>query len=312
MENPDIREFRSEQLHVIMKEKPGCLVRLDVTASAQAVAAAYETAHKNVKKEVSIPGFRKGKAPDEVIRNNFRDIVDKEARNILRSVAFKEAVSLVNKTPFGEHALRKADLKRASMEEGAQLIFEFEAQPEVPDIDPSHLHVKKIETKAVDPDQVEKLFNQILEKHATFTPITDRPAALNDYVKVDVDVIDSPAHNLVTDKRLCLRKGSSADWLLDAVIGMSTDEIKEVEAPEEKPDGTSAKRHCRVFAKEISACTMPEETPELLKELNADSFEALKERLHKRFVVEAYEASQEEMRRNLKNELIRHYAFDLL
>ncbi len=311
MENPDIREFQSDELHVLMKEKPGCVVRLEVTTTPKAVAAAYESAHKKVKKEVSIPGFRKGKAPDEVIRNNFRDIVDREARTILRAIAFKEATTLSGRSPFNDQAVRKADLKRASMEEGAQLIFEYESAPVVPNIETAHLTVKRVEPKPLDQIFVEKAFHRLLENHATYTPITDRAASEGDFVKIDVDVIDSPARNLVSDRRVPLRKGECSDWLFDALLGMRTDESKDIDAPEEKGDGVKEMRRCRVFVKEITQCSLPTETPELLKELNAESFVALKERIKARLELDEQEAANEDMRRQLRNELIRHYAFDL-
>ncbi len=311
VENPDVREFGNDSLHVLMKEKPGCLVRLDVSVTANEVAQAYEAAHKSIKKEISYPGFRKGKAPDEVIRNKFRDIVDREARNILRTKAFQEAIKLVGRAPFGEQSVRKADLKRASMEEGAQLVFEYEAHPIVPAITVAGIQIKGVEPKPVDQEQADKVFRRILENHATFQPAANRPIADGDFVKVDIDVIDAPARNLVSDKRVAVRRGECADWLYDTLIGMKAEETKEANAPEEKEDGEKADRQVRVYVREVLDCILPQETPEVLKEVNAESFAALKERLLARIQLEEKEAAQEDMRRQLRNELIRRYAFDL-
>lgn len=310
MEQPDFREFRNDQIHVLMKEKPGCVVRLEITTSKEAVAAAYEKAHHAVKKQVVLPGFRKGKAPDEIIRNKYRDFVDREARDVLKSLALKEAVELVKREPFSQNAIRKADLKRASMEEGAQLLFEYEAHPVVPDIDLSKIQLNLIAPEEVKEEAIDAGFQMLLEQVALFSPIEGRALEADDYAIVDIDVLDDPAHNLVTDRRIRCAPGYAAEWLLPALLGMHVDESREVEAPEETKEATKMRR-CRVTLKKLLQGTLPEETPENLEKLNCNSFSALKARVRRRYQENAHEAVQEEMRKQLKNELIRHFAFDL-
>jgi trigger factor len=314
VEQPDFREFRNDQIHVLMKEKPGCIVRLEITTSKEAVAAAYEKAHHTVKKQVVLPGFRKGKAPDEVIRNKYRDFVDREARDVLKNLALHEALKLVQREPFSQHAIRKADLKRASMEEGAQLLFEYESHPLVPEIDLSKLQVTFVPPEAVKEEAVEAGFQMLLEQAATFTPIDERALEIGDYAVVDIDVIDEPAHNLVADRRVYCRQGYTADWLLNALVGMRVGDVKEAEAQEEIKRGASAEqktRSCRITLKKLLNGELPQETPENLEKLNCKNFIELKERVRKRYETNAEEAAQEEMRKQLKNELIRHFAFDL-
>jgi trigger factor len=84
-------QFQNENMTVDLKRDPGCLIRLDISLSPLATQAAYQKALKTVNKEVSIPGFRKGKAPQTLILKNYSQHVDREWRELLLNTAFGEA-----------------------------------------------------------------------------------------------------------------------------------------------------------------------------------------------------------------------------
>lgn len=128
---------------ITLVKSPGCQVHIEATVTALATQAGYEKAFKNVKKEVSIPGFRKGKAPDNVVLQNFASQIDREWRTIVLRTAFNESLQLCKLKPFSDNSVKRAEVKKCSKEEGSLCVFDFESEPEVPDVDPSSLVFEK-------------------------------------------------------------------------------------------------------------------------------------------------------------------------
>ncbi len=64
-------ELVSDDVRVSIQKKPACLVEFHVRASKRLVEKARLDAVKAVNKEVSLPGFRKGKSPDAMILKKF-------------------------------------------------------------------------------------------------------------------------------------------------------------------------------------------------------------------------------------------------
>ena len=59
--------FSTEELTVNVEHLPHCEIKFSVHTQPALIAQAKEKAKKQVSKEVSIPGFRKGKAPLDMI-----------------------------------------------------------------------------------------------------------------------------------------------------------------------------------------------------------------------------------------------------
>ena len=65
-------EYANDLLKVKVHRKPSCKIELEVEAEVSLVKEAHKKAVKVVGKEVTIAGFRKGKAPEELVEKNFK------------------------------------------------------------------------------------------------------------------------------------------------------------------------------------------------------------------------------------------------
>jgi len=142
-------EYKNDNLHVKASREPGSRVKLQIDVSPLASQAAYKKAIKNVNKEVTMPGFRKGKAPDNYIVQNYKSHVDQEWKDVLVNIAFQEAIDLVKIYPFGKNSVQRPTIKEASPENGASIVIEYEAEPEVPEVKIDELTVKKIKEQPI-------------------------------------------------------------------------------------------------------------------------------------------------------------------
>ena len=66
-EQQEPKVFENNNFKISVQEEPGCLVKLNVFVSPEQTNKNYKLAVKKINKEVSVPGFRKGKAPDSTV-----------------------------------------------------------------------------------------------------------------------------------------------------------------------------------------------------------------------------------------------------
>ena len=84
-------ELISDDVRVLVHRKPACRIEMDVKTSPQMVKEARKNAIKSVGKEVSIHGFRKGRAPEEIILKKFPNYVEKQLHKEIADLAFAAA-----------------------------------------------------------------------------------------------------------------------------------------------------------------------------------------------------------------------------
>ena len=119
------QEFRTDTIRVTVSKKPGCHAHVTAIVEPTAVKASYEKALKNVSREVSIPGFRKGKVPRDILIKNYASYIDREFKDICLQTAFEEVINLTKLRPLSKHSIKRTHLKKCSVEEGAEAIFDL-------------------------------------------------------------------------------------------------------------------------------------------------------------------------------------------
>ena len=318
-------EFSNENVRVNVVKNPGCKVHMEVAVSPKAVEASYEKAFKEVKKEVSIPGFRKGKAPDDVIHKNYASFVEREWRDLCLQTAFNEGITLSKLQPLSRNSIKRSQLKKCTKNEGAEAVFEYEAFPSVPEVDAKTIETRTLAAKEVDQDQIEWELKKQQVRYATFEEIQDRPVQEGDYVELDLDVIENPAHNVFTSKLFCVTKDDMPKWTYDLVLGMQLNEAREGKASIEEHDEchekhvhTSACNHtheepklCRIICTAIKRGILPEVNDEFAQKFGLQSAQELKEKVKEMLEHQAKMQASEEARSKLAFELLQKYPVDL-
>ena len=300
-------KFENQQVSVQYKKKPGCLIKMEVLVSKEAIEASYLKARKEIKKEVSIPGFRKGKAPDDVIEKRFADALDKHFRHLVSDLALKEGLSLIKQRPFTQRSMRKIDIRSIDKTKGAHIFFEFEAAPDVPQIDPQALDLQIVTPRVrTDEDLQAALFNlRIL--HADKKPLEERALQLQDFAIITLTDLNKPEHPILNKKEMFIGENYCPKWTMEALVGMKKGDTKEVVMPNDDKSETKA----LLEVNEAFSATLPEVTDEFAVTVHAKDAADLLEKLKKRMTYEAEFEAFEKMRHTVRNELIRLYAFDL-
>ena len=286
------------------KKRPGCLIKMDVLVTQEATQATYQKAIKEVRKETSVPGFRHGKVPEEILKKHFSDAIDRHFRSLVTEIAFKEGVELIKRPPFAKTSIRKVELVSLDKEKGAEVYFEYEASPEVPQVNPDQLEIQHI---PVIPPTEEDVATQLLKLrllHAERKAAEEGHACIiGDFVKVRI-LAPETKESLLDTKELYLNHKFCDNWLLQSTLGMKKGETKEVEIPDPNIKGI-------LVVEEIDTCILPDEDDSFAQKAHADNREDLLSKVRSRLEFEAQFKAFEEIRHEVRNELIRLWAFDL-
>jgi len=169
-------EFQNDKIQLTVNRKPDCIVELTIIANPAFGQESYKKALKNVSKEVSFPGFRKGRAPDTMVESQYRPQIDREFKEIFLNESVKQALDLCELYPWNRSEKIKADMDEASVEKGGKFTVTFESFPEIPDINPADITIEKIEPKKITDEDVEKHINALRYHHSEWKRSQTVPA----------------------------------------------------------------------------------------------------------------------------------------
>lgn len=317
-------EYKNDNLNVILSREPGSKIKLQISTTPLAAQAAYKKALKNVNKEVTIPGFRKGKAPDSYIAANYKSQVDQEWKDLLINTAFQEALDLVKIYPFGKNSVQRPHVKEVSLEKGASLVIEYEAEPEVPEIKFDELTIKKVKKPEVTPERIQEVVTQIQLSNAQWEDVADRPIVEGDYVDLDIDNLDEETE-ICRGSRFVVEKGKMGTWLVNLIVGKKVNDvvegISEIDPShaESCNDPTHDHSHdsefkstkCRIIIKGHQKAILPELDDALAVKVGAPNVEELNKRIVKSLEQSAEDQVLEAHRHQIENELLHKYHFDI-
>src|ERR1700723_229261 len=156
--------------------------RMQVEVPAERVAAEIAARLKTISRTARLNGFRPGKAPLKVIRQQFGSQVHREVIGELLQSSYAEAVTQNQLTPAGSPRIEPQ-----SMDEGQDLkyVATFEVFPEVVLQPIESMQVERVTADVTESDidaMIERLRKQQVKHQAV-----NRPAATGDKVTIDFE-----------------------------------------------------------------------------------------------------------------------------
>lgn len=307
------QEHKDDNITVEVTREAGCLVTFSISVSPEMVKKEYNSAVKATNKQVSLPGFRKGRAPTDMIIKHYKPHIEKEWKNSVLDQAFREGLKLANIYPLNQQSIKKADLKNCSIEEGASAIVQFESSPDIPDVDFTSIELEKVEAEPVSEKKIEQIIEDIRYQFAEWEEVTDRAVEEKDFVDVDIENLDEPGVFLCQDTRLEMEKGKMGTWLYELLLGMSIGDSKEAmssldegqDVPEFKPT------NCKVTAKAIAKSILPEVDQALADKAGVKDVEELRSRVVNDLEKLHEQQAQDKRRQNLIKALVEKHPFDV-
>jgi len=154
--------------------------RMQVQVPAERVSQEIATRLKELSRTARLKGFRPGKAPITVIRQQFGQQVHREVIGELMQSSFAEAVTQNQLSPAGSPRIEPT-----SVAEGQDLTYvaTFEVFPEVALQPIGSLALERATAEVTDAD-VDAMIERLRKQQTKYSPVT-RPAADGDKVSVD-------------------------------------------------------------------------------------------------------------------------------
>ena len=248
------------------------MAKLTIEVSAEELDKAIETAYHKNKGKISIPGFRKGKAPRKMIEQMYgKEVFYEDAVNALIPEAYEKALDECE-----ENIVSSPKIEVVQVEAGKPFIFTAEValKPEVTLGKYKGVKVDKIEI-AVSDEEIEAEVNRERENCARTITVEDRAVKDGDMTVIDFEgFVDGVAFEGGKGENYPLTIGSGAfipgfeEALIGAEIGKETD--VNVTFPEdyqaEELAGKAAVFKCTV--KEIKEKQLPELDDEFASEVS--------------------------------------------
>ncbi len=163
----------------------GSRVRLDVEVGPEDLQREYARAIRRVSGRVSIPGFRRGKAPRRIVESYVgAEAVMREMVEHVVPRAYTDAVEQTGVEPLDQPELDLPDVPSLD----APLVFSAEVAvaPDVELGDVSALDVEA-ETPEVSEEDVEAQVTELRDMRTTWDPV-ERAAQLDDMVQVEISI----------------------------------------------------------------------------------------------------------------------------
>ena len=156
--------------------------RMQVQVPAERVAKEIATRLKQLSRTARLNGFRPGKAPLTVIRQQFGPQVHREVINELMQSSFSEAVTQNQLAPAGNPRIEPQ-----SIEEGRDLTYvaTFEVFPEVVLQPITSLELERTHADVTDAD-IDAMIERLRKQQMRFTAV-ERPGAAGDKATVDFE-----------------------------------------------------------------------------------------------------------------------------
>lgn len=171
-------------MKVTLEKEKENLVKLDITIPAKEAADAYNTAVKKIAQYVNIDGFRKGKAPRQVVERHVGvERIKQEAIETLMPKAISEAVKENNLDIITQPYITSYDFE---VGKDMQVVAKAELRPEVTLGDYKGLTVE-VEDSPIAEDAQEKAIKNLLNQHSTLEIVTDRPTKDTDTAVIDFE-----------------------------------------------------------------------------------------------------------------------------
>jgi trigger factor len=241
--------------------------RMQVQVPAERVSKEIASRLKQLSRTARLNGFRPGKAPMTVIRQQFGPQVHREVIGELMQTSFSEAVTQNQLAPAGNPRIEPR-----SVAEGQDLTYvaTFEVFPEVALQPVESLEIERVTAEVTDGD-IDAMIQRLRKQQMRFSTV-DRPAASGDKVTVDFDgTIDGVAFAGGKGEAVPIVLGEKRmlPQLEEGLLGLSAGEEKTVDVDfpaDYRATELAGKRAAfKVTVKAVEAPALPELDEEFCK-----------------------------------------------
>ena len=258
-------------MNTTIEKQPENVVKVDIEIPAKDAVNYYNDAAKRLAQYVNIPGFRKGKAPRNIVEQNIGEerIKHEALENALPRI-FSQVIKENDFDVVAQPYVESYDFK---IGEDLKIVAKLELRPEVTLGQYKGLTVD-VDAYKTEEDALQKSIDGLLQQHATTLVVTDRKTKDTDTIVFDFDgysngekIEHGDAKNYTLDLAHSSFIPGFAEQLVDRALGeeFEINVTFPAEYHEKKLAGQPATFKCKI--NEIKAKVLPELTDEFAQKV---------------------------------------------
>ena len=293
------------------------MAKLTIEVSAEEFDAAIEKAYQKNKGKINIQGFRKGKAPRQMIEKMYGvGVFYEDAANIIIPEAYSKEVAECKDIEI----VSQPEIDVVQIEKGKSFIFTavVATKPEVELGEYKGIQVE-VSVPEIKDEDVEAELKKAQEEQARTVPVEDRPVADGDIATIDFEgFVDGVAFEggKGTDYALTIGSHSFIDTFEEQLIGKNIGDEVEVNVtfPEEyhAEELKGKPALFKVVIKEIKVKELPELDDDFAQDVSDfDTLAEYKEDIKAKLVEKAEKVAKNEKEEKLIDAIIANSKMDI-
>ena len=228
-------------MKVTLEKLPASQISFDIQVEGAKSQAIYDRIVKDLTKTMQVPGFRKGKAPTQLV---LRQVGSQRLKvNVLEELlektlneALAENKEVKDKALGGFQLITDMDTLVLTFTPGQELSFKAAIDVE-PDVTLNKYQGFSVQAEEIKPDltEVDRSLREFQVRKSTLVPIEDRNVQLEDVVTVDLKVLDRATGEELPDAgeenfQLDVDEKAFIPEVVIAIIGAAIDDVVEIES----------------------------------------------------------------------------------
>jgi trigger factor len=286
-----------------------------ITMDPEEVEREMDQVVARYRQKAVIPGFRKGKVPDQLVRSTYRESLESDLLNHLLPEATSRAMREHSIQPAGPPTIQDLQF-RPGQPLSFTAIVDLWPQIEVQGYKGLELEETLLE---VDEPMVDQFLGILSERGAELVPVT-RASQIGDVVEADLQAVDRNGQRLARAKRQTIKMEAGGENLLpefrQASLGLEAGGHARVDVvyPEDFGDRELAgkERHYRMRVRQILEKKLPNLDDSFARRIDgAENLEGLKARIRLRLEAEERLRARQRTEEGLIDRLIELNPFEV-
>lgn len=169
-----------EHFSVSVSSEPECRKLISIEVAPERFRNERERVLRGMLKTVSVPGFRKGKVPADIVRQRYAEEIKAEALRAMLPLAYGHAVTAEKLRPIGEPVFRDIEARE---DRPVTFRVEVEVAPDI-SLDRYRGIAPDEEPVEVGEEEIDAVMENLRKREAEYV-VVDRPAVTGDVVVLD-------------------------------------------------------------------------------------------------------------------------------
>ncbi len=302
-------------MNVAVEELGACQKKLTIQIDADDVNKQYQSVIQNLRKEITIPGFRKGKASISTIKRRFHRQITDEVKEKLIETSLHDALTEQNIAPVKTPSL---DVKNINVAENqpVEYVVDVESWPQFDLKAYKGIEISKKNPPEATEEQIAEQLEALRRQNAIHEPVDD------DHLIVDKDSVTIHYQRTLDGEPFGEPAKNVSFWLgVEAVLPELAQHVAgkkkgeqvefDVHYGDEYADKSLAGKtvHFIVDIVNVEKVVLPELDDEFAKDLEEESLDALKKQLAQNIQAQVEYALVADAKNRLVKKLAEQYDF---